>query len=776
MAHYMKRLFLVFLASALSLGIGLPANANPVSAPAELITATGITDIRSATSTSSTPIVSTRDLGDDVAYNYVVNLAQEATSQNLKRAHNIIQSTGGQLLTSYSQFNSLTVQAAQSGYSKKLANALTQAGIPLHSIGWTRPSAVRSDEVLIEGAQGKLPGNELELAGADAEEPDWNMQTIGATSAHTVDVPLEPVTVGILDSGIDATHPALTAKVDRANSTTCTYNGIPNPVNNPSNDSVGHGTHIAGIIAGTKVKDQKFQGIAPNATLLDIQVLTKENTTAPEYYVCGFVWAAEHDVDIANESFGGFYNPSSTEEAGRYEFVRRAAAYASDHDVLHVAIAHNQGVDLDKPSAYGYFDAIKDTLRCVSIAGKTMMPAGLNDVLSVSSVEHISGTKLKTKNSLRRSVWSSPILIDGDLTCSYESSSNYGSTTIDIAAPGSDIRSTLPHGEYGAVDGTSMAAPHVTAVAALLKGIHPDYSAEQIRALLLEQSKELYPLMQTPKDRKEYRGSGLVNALAAVTRAQPTPTIEKVEYSLDNGQTWTDLNKARVYGEILIRLTITGPVTMAQANIGEDISEEKQTQGTFNEKLEMTIPLTVDEESPEHFMLSIHAYGRNNDPRADDDINLDVPFYRGEKTCRYRSTQEMYRLYNHMSHEHLYTADNHERDVLTKGDWTYEGIGWVAPTESDTPVYRLYSPILGDHHYTADAHERDVLVAHHHWIYEGVGWYSDDCQNAPVYRQFNPELISGSHNYTADLHEYEVNNARNGWKAEGIAWYAISWK
>lgn len=136
------------------------------------------------------------------------------------------------------------------------------------------------------------------------------------------------------------------------------------------------------------------------------------------------------------------------------------------------------------------------------------------------------------------------------------------------------------------------------------------------------------------------------------------------------------------------------------------------------------------------------------------------------------NTQLMYRLYNRVSHEHLYTADAHERDVLSRGDWNYEGVGWVAPVSSKTKVFRLYNPILGDHHYTTDTHERDVLTAHHNWRYEGVGWYSDDCRAVPVYRQFNPGLRVGSHNYTTDRHEYNVNNARNGWRGEGIAWYA----
>lgn len=137
------------------------------------------------------------------------------------------------------------------------------------------------------------------------------------------------------------------------------------------------------------------------------------------------------------------------------------------------------------------------------------------------------------------------------------------------------------------------------------------------------------------------------------------------------------------------------------------------------------------------------------------------------------NTQEMYRMYNRLSQEHLYTKDAHERDVLSRGDWTYEGVGWVAPEKSGTPVYRLYNPILCDHHYTADKHEVDVLTARYNWRYEGIGWYSSDAKEVPVYRQFHPALRVGSHNYTADTNEYNVNNSRNGWRGEGIGWYAI---
>lgn len=136
----------------------------------------------------------------------------------------------------------------------------------------------------------------------------------------------------------------------------------------------------------------------------------------------------------------------------------------------------------------------------------------------------------------------------------------------------------------------------------------------------------------------------------------------------------------------------------------------------------------------------------------------------------------MHRLYNPYSGEHFYTADAAERDDVVKAGWRYEGVGWTAPTKSNTPVYRLYSGT--DHHYTMDAKERDNLVRIG-WKYEGIGWYSDDAKGVPLYRQFNPYVNphaqrnnSGSHNYTVSKAEND-NLVRVGWKAEGIGWYGV---
>lgn len=140
-------------------------------------------------------------------------------------------------------------------------------------------------------------------------------------------------------------------------------------------------------------------------------------------------------------------------------------------------------------------------------------------------------------------------------------------------------------------------------------------------------------------------------------------------------------------------------------------------------------------------------------------------------------SQEMHRVYNPNSGEHFYTADTAEKDSLVSVGWTYEGIGWVAPAWSETPVYRLYSGT--DHHYTMDVGERNELVRVG-WRDEGIGWYSSDSRkDIPLYRQFNPNVNpsarrnnSGSHNYTTSKGEND-SLVSIGWRGEGIGWYAI---
>ena len=132
---------------------------------------------------------------------------------------------------------------------------------------------------------------------------------------------------------------------------------------------------------------------------------------------------------------------------------------------------------------------------------------------------------------------------------------------------------------------------------------------------------------------------------------------------------------------------------------------------------------------------------------------------------------EMYRLYNPNSGEHFYTRNPDERRTLISLGWNDEGVGWRAPTSSNTPVYRLYNRNGGEHHYTINAGERDALVAAG-WEDEGIGWYSDDAQTVPLYRQYNPNQFANNHNYTTSIGEND-KLVSYGWRAEGIGWYGV---
>ena len=136
-------------------------------------------------------------------------------------------------------------------------------------------------------------------------------------------------------------------------------------------------------------------------------------------------------------------------------------------------------------------------------------------------------------------------------------------------------------------------------------------------------------------------------------------------------------------------------------------------------------------------------------------------------------TTPMYRLYNPNSGEHFYTGSVTERDDLVWAGWSYEGIGWYAPTEGGDPVYRLYNPNNGDHHYTMSATERDNVVKAG-WIYEGVCWNSAPAKiGIPLYRLYNPNADCGSHHYTGSTVERE-NLVKVGWIYEGIGWFGLA--
>jgi hypothetical protein len=133
------------------------------------------------------------------------------------------------------------------------------------------------------------------------------------------------------------------------------------------------------------------------------------------------------------------------------------------------------------------------------------------------------------------------------------------------------------------------------------------------------------------------------------------------------------------------------------------------------------------------------------------------------------SLQNIYRLYNPYSGEHLYTADLAEAKGLVGYGWAWEGVGWVSSTSSGDAVIRLYNPYNGEHLYTLSESEASFLASIG-WRREGRAWLSSGTRG--VLREFNPYETVGTHNYTLSTAEDEWLGTL-GWKREGVAWYSL---
>lgn len=132
--------------------------------------------------------------------------------------------------------------------------------------------------------------------------------------------------------------------------------------------------------------------------------------------------------------------------------------------------------------------------------------------------------------------------------------------------------------------------------------------------------------------------------------------------------------------------------------------------------------------------------------------------------------QTIYRLYNTVSQEHLYTTDVNEKNTLSVlSDWNFEGSAWESPSEGEK-VYRLYSPATGNHLYTTDQNEYKVLTTERGWIADNNGrpvFYSGG--KTEIYRLYNESILQ--HLLTIDKNEY--NSLKEmGWTQEGVALYS----
>ena len=576
----------------------------------------------------------------DEVMNYAVNLPATASRYDFNAAVSKA-SENGVVLAQYPEFNSFFVQSVKAAYAPDLGKSLVAAGISYDSIGPTRYKTVTGDEVRTEQpTKTDAEANAVNEAAAEHETglsadsqlndftPDegdanaWGLSAIGAVEAQTVDVPRAAVTVAVMDTGIDPDHKDLKDRIDASRSVGCQVNGIPNQDPSAWKDDHYHGTHVAGTIAASH-NGYGVDGVAPDATLIAIKTSNKAGSFYPEYVACAFDWAAEHNVDVSNSSYYmdpyAFWMPNEASQAAGLEAASRAVRYSKEHGVVNFAAEGNSNDDHDNPTTDNESpNDVEGAAVERNVAGGIDVPAMLNDsVLSVSALKLPTGADPATAKLERAGF------------------SNYGKTSVDVAAPGQRIWSTMPTWEkdppFGYLSGTSMASPHAAGVAALVKEIHPDYTADEVIALVKKQAGYTYDRLAEPTDGKEYRGAGLVNALDAVLKDQPKPVMGSVEYSYDGGTDWRPLADAHVAGMIYVRTTVTGPVTTATMKVEDQdpVTVEGTGEFTGNQVVLLGGPYDTSKlPADEPFAsVTVTAEGRNKDERADDDVADDVHFH-----------------------------------------------------------------------------------------------------------------------------------------------------
>jgi len=222
---------------------------------------------------------------------------------------------------------------------------------------------------------------------------------------------------------------------------TDTKYGNGNPMNRSADES--HGTHVAGIIAAERNNGKGINGVANNVKIMSLRVLSNGDEYDKDIAL-GIRYAVDNGARIINASFGKSFSPNAL-------WVYDALKYAADNDVLFIHGAGNDGYNLDDPNITEFPNDHNNHLGAEIV----------NNVLEVGAMEPEYGSEMVANYS------------------------NYGLKNVDVFAPGSAIYSTMPGNKYKFQDGTSMAAPAVAGVAALIRSQYPKLTAVQVKNILM---------------------------------------------------------------------------------------------------------------------------------------------------------------------------------------------------------------------------------------------------------------------------------------------------
>lgn len=453
------------------------------------------------------------------AATYVVT----AKTQNFdaQLAHKI-EVAGGQIIARLPGIGVAIVESADSGFAVRAAKV---PGIRSAVFDYTFQTDTPDSTSVIDADFVNPPSSGDNDTRFDLQ---WGSQAIDVAGAWNQGYRGAGAIVAVLDSGISCSHPDIAPNLLLSQSTSfIAGEGVCHPLVSGFN----HGTHVAGIIAAP---DNGYGtiGVAPQARILAVKVLSDAGSGSFAGIIQGIVYAADHGADVLNMSLGvhgglPVNGKGANDVSELINATKRAVRYARARNGLTIVAAGNDAQDLDKSSGV----KICDNDGSCYVANLRAFPAELPGVLAISATTPVGWAVAPTTTFL-------------DNLASY---SNYGASAIAFAGPGGDsVLYGTPQGSanctragitrpcwvfdlvfapggyaviggtvyasYSWAAGTSMAAPHVSGVAALIIGKHGGaMSPAEVERILRASADDL----GKPGNDPAY-GAGRVNAANAV--------------------------------------------------------------------------------------------------------------------------------------------------------------------------------------------------------------------------------------------------------------------